>query len=51
MDFKPPVDIVANARSHGVRAERVETPDEIESTLADALDREGTDVLDVLVHD
>ena len=51
MDFEPPVDIVANARSHGVRAERVETPDEIESTLADALDREGTDVLDVLVHD
>lgn len=51
MEFDPPVDLVANAESHGVRAERVEQPGEIQSTLAAALDREGTDVLDVLVHD
>jgi benzoylformate decarboxylase len=51
MDFEPPVDLVANAQSHGVRAELVETPEEIGDALAAALDREGTDVLDVLVHD
>jgi benzoylformate decarboxylase len=51
MDFEPPVDLVANAQSHGVRAELVETPAEIGESLAAALDREGTDVLDVLVHD
>jgi benzoylformate decarboxylase len=51
MEFEPPVDLVANAQSHGVRAELVETPAEIGPTLGAALDREGTDVLDVLVHD
>ena len=51
MDFDPPVDLVANARSHGVRGELVETPDAIAPTLEEALEREGTDVLDVLVHD
>ncbi|AQL44252.1 acetolactate synthase [Halorientalis sp. IM1011] len=51
MDFEPPVDLVKNAESHGARGHRVETADEIEDTFADALDREGTDVLDVLVHD
>ncbi|MFA9426968.1 thiamine pyrophosphate-binding protein [Natronorubrum sp. A-ect3] len=51
IDFEPAVDFVQNAKSHGARAERVETPDEIEGTLEDALAREGVDVLDVLVHD
>jgi benzoylformate decarboxylase len=51
MDFEPPVDLVKNAESHGARGHRVETADEIAETFADALDREGTDVLDVLVHD
>ncbi|WP_226006777.1 thiamine pyrophosphate-binding protein [Natrinema salinisoli] len=51
MDFDPAVDLVKNAESHGARAELVETPDEIEGTLEDALGREGTDVLDVLVQD
>jgi benzoylformate decarboxylase len=51
MDFDPPVDIPKNAESHGARGHLVETPDEIEGTLEDALDREGPDVLDVLVHD
>jgi benzoylformate decarboxylase len=51
MEFDPPVDIVGNAESHGVRGELVETPDDIGPALADALEREGTDVLDVLVHD
>ncbi|MFB6082998.1 MAG: thiamine pyrophosphate-binding protein [Halorientalis sp.] len=51
MDFEPPVDLVKNAESHGARGHRVETADEIEETFADALDRDGTDVLDVLVHD
>ncbi|WP_435178251.1 thiamine pyrophosphate-binding protein [Halorussus sp. AFM4] len=51
MDFEPPVDIPANAESHGARGRLVEDPDEIESALAAALEREGPDVLDVLVHD
>jgi benzoylformate decarboxylase len=51
MDFDPPVDIVANAESHGARAHLVETPDEIEGTFEEALSASGPDVLDVLVHD
>jgi benzoylformate decarboxylase len=50
-DFEPPVDLVANAESHGARATRIETPDGIEPALETALDRDGPDVLDVLVHD
>ena len=51
MDFEPPVDLVANAESHGADGHLVETPDEIASTFEDALDSGGVDVLDVLVHD
>ncbi|QFU83662.1 thiamine pyrophosphate-binding protein [Natronorubrum aibiense] len=51
IDFEPAVDFVQNAKSHGARAELVETPDEIEGALEGALAREGVDVLDVLVHD
>jgi benzoylformate decarboxylase len=51
MDFEPPVDLVKNAESHGARGHLVETPDEIADAFESALEREGTDVLDVLVHD
>ena len=51
MDFEPPVDLAKNAESHGARGHLVESPDEIGPALSEALDREGTDVLDVLVHD
>jgi len=51
MEFEPPVDIPANAESHGARGHLVEAPDGIGPALSDALDREGPDVLDVLVHD
>jgi benzoylformate decarboxylase len=51
MDFDPPVDIVANAESHGARGHLVESPDEIEGTFEEALSASGPDVLDVLVHD
>lgn len=51
MDFEPPVDIPKNVESHGGRGHLVETPDEIEPTLEDALAHDGPDVLDVLVHD
>ena len=51
MDFDPAVDLVKNAESHGARAEQIETPDGIEGALEEALARDGTDVLDVLVHD
>jgi benzoylformate decarboxylase len=51
MDFDPPVDIPANAESHGVRGEQVDDADAIESAVADAVARSGPDVLDVLVKD
>ncbi|WP_276281865.1 thiamine pyrophosphate-binding protein [Halorussus caseinilyticus] len=51
MDFDPPVDIPANAESHGARGRLVEDPEEIGPALEAALDRDGPDVLDVLVHD
>jgi benzoylformate decarboxylase len=51
MDFEPPVDLVQNAESHGADGHLVEAPDEIADTFADALDSDGVDVLDVLVHD
>ena len=51
MDFEPAVDLVGNAESYGARGHLVETPDELESTLEKALEHDGTDVVDVLVHD
>ena len=51
MDFDPPVDLVANAESHGASGHLVETPDELEATLKAALENDGPDVVDVLVHD
>ncbi|MFP4626993.1 MAG: thiamine pyrophosphate-binding protein [Natronomonas sp.] len=51
MDFEPPIDIPANAESHGARGHLVETPDDIEPTLEEALATPGPDVVDVLVHD
>jgi benzoylformate decarboxylase len=51
MEFDPPVDIPKNAESHGARGELVESPEDIAPAVEDALDRDGPDVLDVLVHD
>ena len=51
MDFEPPVDIPANAESHGAEGHLVETPEGIAPALEDALATEGPVVLDVLVHD
>ena len=51
MDFDPPVDIPANAESHGARGHLVETPDEFPEVYEKALEASGTDVIDVLVHD
>jgi benzoylformate decarboxylase len=51
MDFEPAVDIPANAESHGARGQLVEDPAEIGPALEEAMDRDGPDVLDVLVHD
>ena len=51
MEFAPPVDIPTNAESHGARGELVESPEDIAAAVANALDRDGPDVLDVLVHD
>nr|WP_206536693.1 thiamine pyrophosphate-binding protein [Halococcus thailandensis] len=51
MEFDPPVDIPTNVESHGARGQLVESPEEIAPAVEDALDRDGPDVLDVLVHD
>lgn len=51
MDFEPPVDLVANAKSHGADAELVETPEEIAPAVEEAFASEGPTVLDILVHD
>ncbi|MEM4782151.1 MAG: thiamine pyrophosphate-binding protein [Halalkalicoccus sp.] len=51
MDFEPPVDLVANARSHGADAELVETPEGIAPAVKRAVERDGPTVLDVLVRD
>nr|WP_256687380.1 thiamine pyrophosphate-binding protein [Halococcus qingdaonensis] len=51
MEFDPPVDIPTNVESHGARGELIEPPAEIAPAVQDALDRDGPDVLDVLVHD
>ncbi|WP_254768781.1 thiamine pyrophosphate-binding protein [Salinilacihabitans rarus] len=50
-DFEPPVDVVANAESHGADAELVDEPSGIGPALERALDADGPTVLDVLVHD
>ena len=51
MDFDPPVDLVKNAESHGATAHLAETAEEIAPTVAEAMDNDGVDVVDVLVHD
>jgi len=51
MDFEPPVDIPANAESHGARGTLVDDPEAIEEEVRAAMGRAGPDVLDVLVHD
>jgi benzoylformate decarboxylase len=51
MEFDPPVDIPKNVESHGARGHLVESPEDIAPVVEDALDRDGPDVLDVLVHD
>ncbi|MFC6906695.1 thiamine pyrophosphate-binding protein [Halalkalicoccus tibetensis] len=51
LDFEPPVDIPANAESHGAEGRSVETPEEIAPAVEDALSSDGPTVLDVLIHD
>jgi benzoylformate decarboxylase len=51
MDFEPPVDIVANARSHGAEAAFVESPDEVDDELKRAIDGDGPHVVDVRIND
>lgn len=51
MDFEPPVDLVANAQSHGAEARLIETPEKIEPAVEEAFGSEGPTVLDILVHD
>ncbi|WP_117594596.1 thiamine pyrophosphate-binding protein [Haloprofundus halophilus] len=51
MDFDPPVDIPKNAESHGARGQLVDSREEIEDAVREAVSRSGPDVLDVLVHD
>ena len=51
MDFDPPVDMPANARSHGADAGSAETLDELDGAIEEALSTAGPYVLDALVHD
>ncbi len=51
MDIDPPVDLPANAESYGATGHQVETPDDLQGTLAEAVNGKGTHVVDVLVHD
>jgi benzoylformate decarboxylase len=51
MDFEPPVDIPANAESHGASGRLVDEPEAIEDAVAEAVAADGPVVLDVLVHD
>jgi benzoylformate decarboxylase len=51
MEFEPPVDIAANAASHGASGRLVDDPGEMEAAVAAAVDEPGPTVLDVLTHD
>jgi benzoylformate decarboxylase len=51
MDFDPPVDLPANAVSHGASGRLVEDPGEIADAVAAAVAEPGPTVLDVLTHD
>jgi len=51
MDFDPPVDIPANAESHGASGHIAETHEAVRDALTTALDEDGPSVVDVLVHD
>ncbi|WP_435358933.1 thiamine pyrophosphate-binding protein [Haloarchaeobius sp. DFWS5] len=51
MDFDPAVDIAANAESHGASGYLVESADDLEATLAEAIDESGPSVVDVVVED
>ncbi|MDY6779729.1 MAG: thiamine pyrophosphate-dependent enzyme, partial [Halobacteria archaeon] len=50
MDIEPRVNVPANAESYGATARRVESEDELDEALTDAVGG-GVDVVDVLVHD
>jgi benzoylformate decarboxylase len=51
VDFDPPVDLVANAESHGAAGFRVDDPDEVDGALAAALAHDGPAMVDVAVTD
>jgi benzoylformate decarboxylase len=51
VDFDPAVDIPATAAGQGARTHRVETVDDLEPTLADAVSHAGVDLVDVHVDD
>ncbi|MFC6942248.1 thiamine pyrophosphate-binding protein [Salinirubellus sp. GCM10025818] len=51
MDFDPPVDIPANAESHGASGRLIEDPEGIEVAVTEAVAEAGPTVLDVLTHD
>lgn len=51
MDFEPPVDIPANAMSHGATGRVVADPNEITAAVEDAVGSTDPTVLDVLIHD
>jgi len=51
MDFDPPVDLAANAESHGAGGHTVAHRDEVEAAIREAVAEDGPSVVDVHVHD
>lgn len=51
LDLDPGIDLVASAESYGARGHRVEVPGDLRETLTAAVESDGVDVVDVLVHD
>lgn len=51
MEFELAIDLVANARSHGADARRVDEPAAVAPAIEEALSSEGPSVLDITVRD
>ncbi|MEF8838952.1 MAG: thiamine pyrophosphate-binding protein [Haloarculaceae archaeon] len=45
------IDLVASAESYGAHGHRVDDPDDLEATFEAAVEHDGVDLVDVLVHD
>ncbi|MFB6220921.1 MAG: thiamine pyrophosphate-binding protein [Halolamina sp.] len=51
MDIDPPVDIPANAESHGADGVMADDPETLETRIREAVETDGPVVVDAIVHD